>query len=94
LELAFSAAPNNMKSFVTACFLVTVGIGNSLDVPIGWLYTGNAKLGIPSLGPGPFFALIGATMLVLAVGIIPVGRKFNRGAAPPANGEPTPMVES
>jgi POT family proton-dependent oligopeptide transporter len=73
LELAFTAAPNTMKSFVTACFLLTVFLGNLVDIPFTRLYG--------PLGPGPFFALVAVTMLALAVGIIPVGRKFNRGAA-------------
>jgi POT family proton-dependent oligopeptide transporter len=73
LELAFTAAPNSMKSFVTGCFLATVGIANLLNVPISRLY------GL--LGPGLFFAVMAATMVVFAVGIIPVGRAFNRGAA-------------
>src|SRR5262249_33026485 len=73
LELAFTAAPNTMKSFVTACFLVTVFFGNLVNIPITQFYG--------DLGPGPFFAIMGAVMVALAVGIIPVGRKFNRSAA-------------
>jgi POT family proton-dependent oligopeptide transporter len=73
LELAFTAAPNSMKSFVTACFLVTVFFGNLLNIPVTQFYG--------DLGPGLFFALMGGLMLGIAVGIIPVGRKFNREAA-------------
>jgi POT family proton-dependent oligopeptide transporter len=73
LELAFTAAPNSMKSFVTACFLATVFLGNLVNIPITQFYGG--------LGPGPFFALMAATMVALAGGIIPVGRKFNRDTA-------------
>jgi POT family proton-dependent oligopeptide transporter len=79
LELAFTAAPNSMKSFVTACFLVTVFFGNLLNIPITQFYG--------DLGPGPFFGLMGAAMLALAVGIIPVGRKFIRDAAAAAEEE-------
>jgi len=73
LELAFTAAPNAMKSFVTACFLLTVFFGNLANIPITKYYA--------PLGPGPFFALMAGLMVALAVGIIPVGRRFNRGAA-------------
>jgi POT family proton-dependent oligopeptide transporter len=73
LELAFTAAPNSMKSFITACFLLTVFFGNLADIGIVRLYA--------PLGPGPFFALLAAVMVALAVGIVPIGRKFNRSAA-------------
>jgi POT family proton-dependent oligopeptide transporter len=73
LELAFTAAPNTMKSFVTACFLMTVFFGNLLNILVTKLYT--------EIGPGPFFALMAATMVGIAGAIIPVGRKFNREAA-------------
>jgi POT family proton-dependent oligopeptide transporter len=78
LELAFSAAPNSMKSFVTACFLLTVFLGNLVDIPLVKLYA--------PLGPGPFFAINVVVMIVLAVGIIPIGRKFNRSASAGAAG--------
>jgi hypothetical protein len=62
-----------MKSFVTACFLLTVFFGNLADIGIVKLYA--------PLGPGPFFAMMGMVMIVLAGAIVPVGRKFNRSAA-------------
>ena len=34
LELAFTAAPQHMKSFVTACWLLTVFAGNLLAIPV------------------------------------------------------------
>ena len=81
LELAFTAAPNTMKSFVTACFLLTVFFGNLVDIPLTKLYA--------PLGPGPFFAIMAVTMVALAGGIIPIGRKFNRGTPVAAdNGAP------
>jgi POT family proton-dependent oligopeptide transporter len=83
LELAFTAAPNTMKSFVTACFLMTVFAGNLINIPVTRLY-------VP-MGAGPFFALMAAVMVAIAVGIIPVGRKFNRQSAVPADVPPTPV---
>ncbi len=83
LELAFTAAPNSMKSFVTACFLVTVALGNLANILIARLYA--------PLGPGPFFALMAGLMAASAVGIIPVGRKFNRSASAAADAGPAPV---
>jgi POT family proton-dependent oligopeptide transporter len=85
LELAFTAAPNSMKSFVTGCFLATVGIANLLNMPISQLYA--------PLGPGPFFALMAVLMVVFAVGLIPIGRKFNRGAAAAALAPATALAD-
>jgi proton-dependent oligopeptide transporter, POT family len=70
LELAFAVAPNNMKSFVTACFLFTVFVGNFLDVPTGWLY------GL--LGPGLFFAFMAGVMIGAGLVFVGIGRKFNQ----------------
>jgi dipeptide/tripeptide permease len=45
LELAFTAAPKSMKSFITACWLLTVGIANLvINAPFTRLY--------PSAGAG------------------------------------------
>jgi POT family proton-dependent oligopeptide transporter len=41
LELAFTAAPKSMKSFITACWLLTVGLANLvINVPFTRLYPG------------------------------------------------------
>src|SRR6202043_2282872 len=40
LELAYTAAPKNMTGFVTACWLLTVGLANLLiNAPVTRLYT-------------------------------------------------------
>lgn len=52
LELAYTVAPARMKGFVTACFLVTNGLGNLINAQIlGKYFT-------TKLSPGPFFSLI------------------------------------
>jgi POT family proton-dependent oligopeptide transporter len=73
LELAFTAAPKNMKSFVTACWLVTVFIGNLLNLLIARLYG--------MMNPGAYFALLTVLLLVVTVSFWGVARRFNRAAS-------------
>ena len=70
LELAFTAAPANMKGFVTACWLVTVFLGNMVTVPIAPLYE--------KLGPGSFFAGMAVLMAITSCAFFAVGRRFQR----------------
>lgn len=72
LELAFVAAPATMKSFVTGCWLVTVGLANLLiNAPITRLY--------PKLDPGVYFAILAAALVLVAILFIPIAKRFNRG---------------
>jgi len=74
LELAFVAAPPTMKSFVTACWLVTVGMANLfINAPITRLY--------PKMDPGIYFLMLAGALAVVTVVFIPVAKKFNRGMA-------------
>jgi POT family proton-dependent oligopeptide transporter len=75
LELAFRAAPPRMKSFVTACWLLTVFLGNLITIPIARL-----KL-YQEWGPGPFFLAIAGMMVVAASVFAVIGRRFQRQAA-------------
>ena len=70
LELAFTAAPANMKSFVTACWLFTVFLADSLAIPVTSLYE--------RMSPGPYFSLLTVTMLVVTVVFVFVASRFNR----------------
>lgn len=75
LELAFRAAPPRMKSFVTACWLLTVFLANLLTIPI-------AKLDLYGrFGPGAFFAGYAVTMIGAAAVFAVIGRRFQRQAA-------------
>jgi POT family proton-dependent oligopeptide transporter len=81
LELAFTAAPASMKSFVTACWLLTVFFGNILNAQITPLYDSVVPgLGV-KLSPGPYFAAFSLLMVVITVAFIIVARRFNRMAA-------------
>ena len=72
LELAFVAAPPTMKSFVTACWLVTVGMANLfINAPITRLY--------PKMEPGPYFMMLAVAIVVVIVAFVPLAARFNRG---------------
>jgi POT family proton-dependent oligopeptide transporter len=70
LELAFTAAPRPMKSFVAACWLVTVAGGNFGNMLITPLYG--------RMTPGWYFGLLALLMLVITILFFLVARNFNR----------------
>jgi POT family proton-dependent oligopeptide transporter len=70
LELAFTAAPQSMKGFITGCFLLTVFFGNLLNSGLTRLYG--------PLGPFWYFGLLTGIMLVVMVAFVFVAHKFNR----------------
>jgi len=78
LELAFSAAPASMKSFVTACWLFTIFLANILNSfitpwygrPIEWLDV--------ALSPDVYFGLFAVLMVFVTAAFIAVSRRFNR----------------
>ncbi len=70
LELAFTAAPQSMKGFITACFLLTVFFGNILNSGLTRLYG--------PLGPGRYFGLLTGILIVVTIAFIFVARQFNR----------------
>jgi POT family proton-dependent oligopeptide transporter len=77
LELSYTAAPANMKGFVTACFLVTNALGNMINAQVSrWYGT--------RFSPGTFFALTAAMVLAASVVFYFVGRRFTRASAGPA----------
>jgi POT family proton-dependent oligopeptide transporter len=80
LELSYTAAPANMKGFVTACFLVTNTLGNLINSQFSPLY----KKHVPE---GQFFAITAGIVVVAAVAFYFVGQRFNRSpteeTAPP-----------
>src|SRR5262249_2149723 len=78
LELSFTAAPANMKSFITACFLVTNFAGNLINTQLSPLY--NDKI-----APAPFFFMTAGIVGVATIAFFYVGRRFNRGMLASAN---------
>jgi POT family proton-dependent oligopeptide transporter len=75
LELAFTAAPQSMKSFVTAVFLGTVFVGNLIGSQV------TSKLW-EALGPTNFFFAMTGLMIAVAIVFVPVARQFTRNRAP------------
>jgi POT family proton-dependent oligopeptide transporter len=74
LELAFTAAPNNMKSFVTGCWWLTVTAGNMLNAQVTPWYSD------PRISPGQYFGLLTLMMIAVMVVFFFVARRFNRQA--------------
>jgi POT family proton-dependent oligopeptide transporter len=67
LELAYSAAPPGMKSFVTAMWLAVVGIANlAINAPLTRLYS--------SMSPTLYFGLMAGGMMVVAAVFAVVAR--------------------
>ncbi|MDB5307537.1 MAG: transporter [Gemmataceae bacterium] len=70
LELAFVVAPQNMKGFVTGCWLLTVAIANwFINAPIAGLY--------PAMHPGMYFLMLAGVGLLVAALFVPVSARFN-----------------
>jgi Na+/melibiose symporter-like transporter len=75
-----------MKGFVTACFLVTIGLGNLINTRLSPLY----KKDIPE---AQFFALTAVIVVVASIAFYFVGRRFTRGSAQEAVAEPNNSPE-
>jgi dipeptide/tripeptide permease len=92
LELAFTAAPQSMKGFITGCFLLTVFFGDILNSVLTRLYA--------PLGPAWYFGLLTGILLIVTVAFLFVAHRFNRmmeerAAVPAGAGEkfaPQPAV--
>lgn len=69
LELAFTAAPHSMKSFVTGCWFLTVFVGNMLNSQITPYYD--------RLSPGVYFGLFALLMIPVTLAFILIARRFN-----------------
>ena len=81
LELAFAAAPASMKSFVTACWLLTVFFGDMINAQVTPLY--NETFWGISLTPDWYFLLFALLMVPVTVAFAVVARRFNRPATSP-----------
>jgi len=80
LELAFTAAPESMKSFVTACWLLTMSCGDFLNALITPYYDESVSLGSLTvrLSPSVYFGLFGLMMIPVLIAFLLVARRFNR----------------
>jgi POT family proton-dependent oligopeptide transporter len=81
LELAFAAAPKNMKGFITACWLLTVGIANlAINAPVTRLYPSDEP-GVHFPTATSYFGVLTITMLIVSAAFVFVAKKFNRSMA-------------
>jgi POT family proton-dependent oligopeptide transporter len=84
LELAYTAAPKNMKGMVTAVFLLTNTLGNFVNIFWTPMYGGSLPDPLENRGPllpGQFFGISALIVVVAAVAFYFVGRRFERGGA-------------
>lgn len=80
LELAFTLAPATMKSFITACWLATIFLGNLLNTQLTRLYK-------DVLAPGSYFALLTAMLVPATIAFVLIARRFNRNSQKPVAGD-------
>jgi dipeptide/tripeptide permease len=74
LELSYTAAPANMKGFVTACFLVTNTLGNLINTQLSPLYKN-------TISEGPFYLMTAGIVVVASIAFYFVGKRFDSGQA-------------
>jgi len=80
VEFAFTQAPDSMKSFVTACWLLAVFLGDLVDMPITLLYGWKIPVLGFTIAPGPYFALLALTTIPVTVAFLLIARQFHRTA--------------
>ena len=84
LELAYTAAPANMKGFITGCFLATIMIADLINDRMSQLY-GGSLADLPEdrgrLSPAWFFGLMTAIAIAATIGFYFVGRRLKRQSA-------------
>jgi POT family proton-dependent oligopeptide transporter len=74
LEFSYAHAPADMKGFITACFLLTIFLGNLINAQTAFLYKKH-------LTPAEFYTMDTAIVFAAAVAFFFVGRNFNRSKA-------------
>lgn len=78
LELAFTAAPQSMKGFITSLWLLMVGLANLfINTPVSRLYPSQNE-GFHFGTPAGYFGMLTVASLVVAVAFVFVARGFNR----------------
>ena len=84
LELSYTAAPKNMKGFVTACFLATIMAADLINARVSQLYGGSLADPLADRGrlsTAGFFALMTFIALGAMVGFYFVARRLKRQSA-------------
>jgi dipeptide/tripeptide permease len=81
LDLSYAAAPQTMKGYITACFLLTNTAANFLNIL--WMpYYGGSLADPPDkrglLLPGPFFAITAAFTVAATLAFLVIGKQFEK----------------
>lgn len=86
LDLSYAYAPQRLKGFVTACFLVTNALGNLINLGFAPLYKSDrAATGFGGIiPPAEFFAIDTGIALAATVAFYFVGRRLTRSGPPAA----------
>lgn len=87
LEMAYAYAPQGMKSFVSACFLVTSALANLANMVLSRFYSNSLHIDIAQekmLPPQIFFGAMTVLMIVTTIAFFFAGRRFDRHARPTA----------
>ena len=78
LELAFTAAPQSMKGFITSLWLLMVFMANFfINTPVSRLYPSQEE-GLHFASPVTYFGMLSVAMLVVTLAFVFVARNFNR----------------
>ena len=88
LELSYTAAPKNMKGFVTACFLATIMAADLINVRVSQLYGGSLADRLEDRGrlsPAGFFGVMTLIAFGAMVGFYFVARRLKRQSAAEAS---------
>jgi POT family proton-dependent oligopeptide transporter len=72
LELSYAEAPANMKGFITACFLLTIGAADLVNIGLSELYK--------KMPEAQFYGLMTIVMLGGTIAFFFVGRRFSQDA--------------
>lgn len=81
LEMSYAYAPARMKSFVTACFLLTAALASFINSGLSHLYTSSLHLNFAEekkLPPAMFFGLMTLLMIFTTIAFYFVGKRFDR----------------
>lgn len=80
LELAFAAAPESMRSFVTGCWLATVFIANIINAKVTPIY--DQQLWGIDVTPTRYFLAFTLVMIPVTLAFAWIARRFNQATAP------------
>jgi POT family proton-dependent oligopeptide transporter len=81
LELAFVAAPKSMKSFITACFLLTIFSGTLINSQVTPFFSEKDAAGVRLFTPTQYFGVQLAVCLFAGIAFYFIAKPFNRRMA-------------